>query len=217
MGKLTLALRDALAGADIDDAFLRLATWPDRAAEGTLCALIDARNQLAHPQHRPIAVRAAQLAGLTSLTLELLESLTWLRALTLCQLTKTGYTQSGRNRAGIQRQRVRVAPSSSGRSIAASFELESHADDAHPARIAFRWSRHGPHLVGLWRHVGKEFERGGYWGTAFGLRKGWSGTPPSTSCFEDCGRRCFLGGDPLDEGTEGCLEDCARRLVDCRS
>jgi len=130
----------------------------------------------------------------------------------VAEVTKSGYTQSGKRNEVSQRERREVEVSKSGRTVSASFALEATPGDPNPARVAFRWMRFGPHLVGLWRHEGKEWERGGYWGAVFGLREGWKGTPPKTSGFEACVGRCFVGRDPTEEATENCLVECAREL-----
>ncbi len=130
----------------------------------------------------------------------------------VAEVTKSGYTQSGKRNEVYQHQRSEVEVSKSRLSVAASFALETTPGDPDPARVAFRWMRFGPHLVGLWRHEGPDWERGGYWGAVFGLREGWKGTPPKTSGFESCVSRCFAGRDPTDEATEACLADCAREL-----
>lgn len=133
----------------------------------------------------------------------------------VAELEKSGWTQSGERRDFRQRGQARLDVSGTARSAAGSFALESKHDDPNPSRVAFRWSRFGPHLIGLWRHEGADYERGGYWGTIFGLREGWKGIPPNSACFEECGRRCFAGRDPLDERTEECLQECGRALVNC--
>lgn len=133
----------------------------------------------------------------------------------VAEVEKSGWTQSGKTRDFLQRGKARLQVSRSARSAAGSFALESRLDDPEPSRVAFRWARFGPHLIGIWRHVGADFERGGYWGTVFGLREDWKGEPPDSRCFEECGRRCFGGRDPLDEGTEECLLECGRELTRC--
>ena len=133
----------------------------------------------------------------------------------VADLEKGGWTQSGREWQRRQEGRSMLEVSSSGRSAVASFALAATPDDATPARIALRLARHGPYLIGVWRHEGDDFERSGYWGTAFGLLEGRKGMLPKTSCFETCGRYCFAGRDPHDEQTEDCLVSCGLQLADC--
>lgn len=133
----------------------------------------------------------------------------------VADVVKTGWTQSGKFNKRVQEGSALLTVSGSAGSAASSFSLRVEAGDPEPARVAFRLGRFGPHLIGLWRHEGADYERGGYWGTVFGLREGWTGTPPDSACFEECGRRCMAGRDPLDEETEACLLECGRALMDC--
>lgn len=75
--------------------------------------------------------------------------------------------------------------------------------DATPASISFRFGRYAGWLIGLWRHEGVEFERGGYSGALLGRRADdeRAGEEPP-HCFFDCVARCHDGLDSSRRGDE---------------
>jgi len=131
-------------------------------------------------------------------------------------LVKRGYTQSGTFYEADQSQELRFNFSASGRSVAAYAQLRKTPSEA-PAEIAMRLALVDDLLVGLWRHEGDEWQRGGYSGAILGTRA--SGTSvasaPRNQCFVGCIKGCYHGTSPLDNATESCVLDCTRRLNDC--
>jgi len=132
-------------------------------------------------------------------------------------LLKTGYTQDGKVYGPRLAQELSWSLSPSSRSLAALARLTRRPGDVTSADVAMRITRHGDMLVGLWRHEGADWDYGGYSGAILGQKhRPFSDTEDlKTGCFFDCVARCHPGNNPLDEATEPCVLDCARRLDNC--
>ena len=133
-------------------------------------------------------------------------------------LTKFSYTEGGERKGKPLVDDQCFAVSQSRRSIVASIRLR-HPDFRATADISLRLTRHGDHLLGLWRHEGEDGARGGYSGALFGSRGDeWTDPRLSTAqgrCFEGCIGACHQGADPLAPESEVCLLECVAELERC--
>ncbi|TNF22466.1 MAG: hypothetical protein EP329_28595 [Deltaproteobacteria bacterium] len=136
------------------------------------------------------------------------------------EVVKLGYTYPDAQTGRMAENHTRLwatqdfDPSPTGHSIAAALELTNPERDR--ASIAFRVTREGDALVGLWRHAEGDWRAAGYSGYILGGLASAEQLPESTPCFEDCVVKCHRGSDVLDPATEGCLLRCVRRLRDCK-